>query len=104
MKHLLSIMLFCTVGLSFAQTTEICVTKDEMKLYDLVMSYRAEYDLPKIPLSKSLSYVAHQHAWDLGVNQPVYGECNMHSWSEKGPWTSCCYKWSCSTPWRLASL
>lgn len=75
----------------FAQTTEVCVTKDEMKLYDLVMAYRAESDLPKIPLSKSLSYVAHQHAWDLEVNQPVYGECNMHSWSEKGAWTSCCY-------------
>ncbi len=76
---------------AFSQTTDVCVTADEMKLYDLIMSYRAENNLPKIPLSKSLSYVAHQHAWDLEVNQPTHGECNPHSWSKKGPWKACCY-------------
>ncbi len=75
----------------FSQTTDICVTADEQKLYDLIMKYRADKGLPKIPMSKSLSYVAHQHVWDLEVNQPVNGTCNMHSWSGKGPWTSCCY-------------
>lgn len=75
----------------FSQTTDTCVTKEEMKLYELIMAYRAENNLPKIPLSKSLSYVAHQHTWDLEVNQPVNENCNMHSWSKKGPWSSCCY-------------
>lgn len=78
-------------GLLRAQTTDICVTKDEQQLYKLIMDYRATYKLPNIPLSKSLSYVAHQHAWDLAVNQPSGGNCNMHSWSDKGKWSSCCY-------------
>jgi hypothetical protein len=88
------IILFFVCGISlsaFSQTNDVCVTTEEMKLYDLIMAYRAEKDLPKIPLSKSLSYVAHQHAWDLEVNNPVKGDCNMHSWSSKGPWTACCY-------------
>ncbi len=25
------------------------------------------------------------------TNQPDQGSCNMHSWSDKGPWTGCCY-------------
>jgi hypothetical protein len=24
-------------------------------------------------------------------NQPVKGNCNLHSWSDKGKWTNCCY-------------
>jgi hypothetical protein len=88
-----SLFILCLTGTfsCFAQTTNVCVTTEEMKLYNLIMTYRAEYGLPEIPLSKSLSYVAHQHAWDLEVNQPVNGNCNMHSWSAKGPWTACCY-------------
>lgn len=90
-----SIILFCLVLCSqiavFSQTKDTCVTTEEMKLYNLIMDYRAQNNLPKIPLSRSLSYVAHQHSWDLDVNQPVGGECNMHSWSKKGPWKACCY-------------
>jgi hypothetical protein len=91
MKKILIAFLVFTGISGFAQTTDICVTSEEQKLYDLIMAYRAEKGLPKIPMSKSLSYVAHQHAWDLQVNNPVKGECNMHSWSNKGPWTECCY-------------
>jgi uncharacterized protein YkwD len=90
-RNILFIAFFTTSAFSFAQTTQVCVTPEEMKLYNLIMTYRAEYGLPEIPLSKSLSYVAHQHAWDLEVNEPTHGECNMHSWSAKGPWTPCCY-------------
>jgi len=25
------------------------------------------------------------------MNQPAEGKCNMHSWSDKGPWSACCY-------------
>lgn len=91
MRRIFALLIFSISSGLFAQTKEICVTAEEQKLYDLIMEYRAEYGLPKIPMSKSLSYVAHQHAWDLQVNAPVKGNCNMHSWSNKGPWTECCY-------------
>jgi uncharacterized protein YkwD len=71
--------------------TQACVSPLEYRLYKLVNDYRAEYDLPAIPLSPSLCYVAGAHVWDLNENQPDRGRCNMHSWSDKGPWTKCCY-------------
>lgn len=92
MRKSVFIFLISSLVLSVsAQTTDVCITADEQKLYDLIMKYRADNKLPSIPFSKSLSYVAHQHAWDLEVNQPTGGSCNMHSWSDKGKWTSCCY-------------
>ncbi len=71
---------------------EVTMTADEQVLYDLLMAYRKEKNLPSIPLSKSLCYVAQQHAQDLLVNKPDLGDnCNAHSWSAKGAWSSCCY-------------
>ena len=67
-----------------------CISKDEMKLYELIMAYRREKGLPRIPLSKSLSYVARVHAKDVNDNPPAE-DCNLHSWSRRGPWSSCCY-------------
>lgn len=72
---------------SFSQS----LTEEEEKLYTLLMEYRQELDLPSIPLSKSLTYVAQTHVKDLQNNTPDQGECNMHSWSDKGEWTPCCY-------------
>jgi uncharacterized protein YkwD len=69
----------------------IRLSKEEKELYDLMMSYRAELDLDPIPLSVSLTVVAQTHSKDLFENKPVTSECNMHSWSDKGEWTSCCY-------------
>jgi uncharacterized protein YkwD len=66
------------------------LTAEEQKLYDLIMEYRAFYKLPVIPLSPSLSYVAKVHVRDLNAHPPK-GSCNMHSWSDDGPWTPCCY-------------
>lgn len=73
--------------LSFAQN----LTTDEQKLYELIMEYRAQKNLPAIALSKSLTTVAQIHVKDLEENQPDKGDCNMHSWSDKGNWTPCCY-------------
>lgn len=66
-------------------------TAAETELYNLIMSYRAELELPEIPLSSSLSYVAQQHVNDLQENNPVTSTCNLHSWSDNGNWTACCY-------------
>ncbi|MBX9850383.1 MAG: CAP domain-containing protein [Cytophagaceae bacterium] len=68
----------------------VCVSEEELKLYNLITEYRKQKKLPKIPLSKSLTFVAQTHSKDLMENKPT-GECNMHSWSNKGKWTSCCY-------------
>ena len=71
---------------------EICISTEELLLYDMIMQHRKEHKLPEVPLSKSLTYVARQHTIDLATNHPHWAEgCNLHSWSDKGPWTGCCY-------------
>ncbi|WP_375562229.1 CAP domain-containing protein [Bernardetia sp. OM2101] len=68
------------------------LSQKEQKLYNLIMDYRKQKGLPSIPLSKSLTYVAQVHAWDVAVNKPnARSGCNMHSWSSAGSWSSCCY-------------
>ena len=67
------------------------LTAEETKLYNYIMQYRQQNGLPVIPLSPSLTTVAKTHVSDLVVNQPDLGNCNSHSWSAKGKWTSCCY-------------
>ncbi len=68
-----------------------CVTDSEYRLYEMINDYREDHGLKAIPLSHSLSLVAGAHVWDLNTNQPDKGRCNMHSWSNEGPWTKCCY-------------
>ncbi len=73
-------------------TYEVSVSSEEMALYDLIMEYRKSKKLPKIPLSKSLTYVAQTHCRDLIENLPDSPyRCNGHSWSNKGKWSKCCY-------------
>lgn len=64
---------------------------EERKLYSLIMQYRRQLDLPDIPLSTSLTYVANLHVQDLMQHGPDAGDCNSHSWSNKGNWSACCY-------------
>ncbi len=71
--------------------TNVCVSKFEKALYDKIMEYRKGKKLPIIHLSKSLTLVAQAHVKDLVDNHPDIGNCNMHSWSNKGGWTACCY-------------
>ena len=68
-----------------------CISSAEMKLYRMINDYRRRFDLPAIPLSKSLCFVAASHVKDLYFNRPDEGSCNFHSWSDKGPWKPFCY-------------
>lgn len=63
-----------------------------IELVNAVNVYRAENGLPAIPFSPSLCFVANEHVKDLSANAPHGGAgCNLHSWSDQGTWTSCCY-------------
>lgn len=70
---------------------DFCITKDEYKLYKLINEYRQKEGMAVIPISSSLSYVARIHVRDLAENRPDTSYCNLNSWSDKGPWTSCCH-------------
>lgn len=97
MKYIFLIsLLFTQVNSVLAQTNtekkiQVCLTDNEMRLYKLINDYRKQKGLPAIALSASLSFVAQTHAKDVVNNKPNAGDCNMHSWSNKGSWTSCCY-------------
>lgn len=65
---------------------------EETKLYNILMQYREEKGLPRIPISKSLTYVAQIHVIDLHESYSEFdASCNLHSWSDKGDWAACCY-------------
>jgi uncharacterized protein YkwD len=94
------IVLVCVLAFLFGFRTveeisvaEICLNKEEQKLYELMMDYRKSKGLPPIELSAKLSLVAQTHARDLMANYKfaVDNKCNPHSWSKKGKWSSCCY-------------
>ena len=68
-----------------------CVSSDDVHLYRLINEYRLVFGLEIIPFSKSLCYVAKTHVRDLFANRPDLQSCNLHSWSDKGQWTPCCY-------------
>jgi hypothetical protein len=68
-----------------------CISPAEVHLYKKINEYRKQYDLPPIPLSRSLCYVAKTHVRDLFFNRPDQGACNFHSWSDKGQWKPFCY-------------
>jgi len=70
---------------------DFCISSDELKLYNLVNTYRKQNKLPEIQLSKSLCYVARVHVKDLHLNHPDTMDCNLHSWSDQGNWAECCY-------------
>ena len=65
---------------------------EALRLIDLVNAYRAENDLPAIPASPSLCAVGATHVDDLSAHpRDESAGCNLHSWSEFGDWTPCCY-------------
>lgn len=73
------------------QLPGVCLTATEVELYRLINEYRVQKGLPEVKLSASLSYVARTHARDQTENYKESNRCNMHSWSNKGEWSSCCY-------------
>jgi hypothetical protein len=70
---------------------DVCLSPTEKILADLINEYRKEKGLPEVTISLSLTYVAQVHARDLMLHYKQNSRCNMHSWSENGAWTSCCY-------------
>jgi uncharacterized protein YkwD len=68
-----------------------CLSADEATLAQLVNDYRQTQGLDTILLTVSLTMVAQWHVWDLDVNHPHGGECNLHSWSDGSLWTPVCY-------------
>jgi hypothetical protein len=60
-------------------------------LYGLINHYRQEQGLSVVPYSPSLTFVAETHLDDLIQYYTLDEECNLHSWSENGNWTACCY-------------
>jgi len=71
---------------------ETRISEQESKLYQLINYYRDDAGIPRIPISKSLTYVAQQHCFDLIKNKPdTTNLCNAHSWSNEGFWTPCCF-------------
>lgn len=99
MKHALLLLIILTsffsqVTVLNAQLTtveSICLDEQELRLANLINNFRLQNDLPAIPLSKSLSFVAKTHAYDLQLNKQDTSICNAHSWSNKGKWKACCY-------------
>ena len=100
-QRILTVLVFCCSWMfSIAQMTEndakpvpdsFCISSMEYKLYNMINAYRQRYDLPSIPLSKSLCYVASTHVNDLFFHHPDQGSCNAHSWSDHGSWKPFCY-------------
>jgi len=70
---------------------EFTLNKAEADLYEMINDYRKEKGLEPVPLSRNLTYVAKLHSQDLAENFPYNKRCNLHSWSDHGPWTPCCY-------------
>lgn len=88
----LSFFSFANSAFAQANLDNVCISEEEMKLYDLIDDLRKEYDFNKIAISKSLMYVAQQHAKDLYDNRPQENDgCNLNSWSDAGNWTACCF-------------
>lgn len=73
--------------------SDVCLSSEEKKLYNLLMAYRKTKKLKSIPVSSKLTLVAQTHAKDLVDNYAFdpKNRCNPHSWSKKGTWTACCY-------------
>lgn len=70
---------------------EICIDDLSYQLYLLINDYRNSNNLPGIPLSGSLCYVAQVHAKDLTFNRSRSKDCGLHSWSDRGRWSPCCF-------------
>jgi len=68
-----------------------CLDSLSYQLYLIINQYRNDHHLPAISLSRSLCYVAQVHAKDLTHNKPAGRVCNLHSWSDRGRWTPCCF-------------
>ena len=84
-------ILTCTVAfLCTASAAQDGPSPAAARLAGLINAYRAELGLPAISVSRSLTLVAEVHARDLETSSRP-NQCNMHSWSNAGNWSACCY-------------
>jgi hypothetical protein len=94
MKTILSIFIGLLMVMGQPEETwhaATALSDPERELYRLIMDYRQRKGLESIRVSPSLTYVARVHARDLAEHRPFDDHCNLHSWSDKGDWTACCY-------------
>jgi hypothetical protein len=87
----LALVAFSTPPLFAQGNPGDCLSEDEAQLGQLINAYRQSLSLQPIPVTVSLSAVAQWHVWDLDVNHPHGGDCNMHSWSDGDLWSPVCY-------------
>jgi uncharacterized protein YkwD len=98
MKSNLVLLLVFVMSTSFAppynSSAVIKVYSEEVKLYNLIMDYRKAYNLPVIPLSRSLTFVAQEHCRDAApvTNVAPEGKCRVNSVAASA-------KWSDNTMW-----
>ncbi len=83
-------MFWSSLFLSFVFIQSFCVSSEEKALTDALMTARTAQQLAPLPLSSSLSYVAHLHAKDLAENYDPESDCLLSSWSDQGEWKPCC--------------
>lgn len=93
--HFLALMfLFPSVTLAQEPVNAIhydSLSNGEKEIFRLINNYRQSKKLPQIAFSPSLSFVARAHAQDQTMHHRYKSRCNLHSWSDEGEWTSCCY-------------
>jgi len=58
---------------------------------DVINQYRQQKGLGRLTVSPLLTRVAEAHVADLEAHHKRGGRCNMHSWSNNGNWSACCY-------------
>lgn len=73
------------------QPTPSAIDARGLELANAINAYRQQNGLQPIPISKSLAKVADTHVKDLATAAPMGAQCNDHSWTNRGSWTSCCY-------------
>jgi hypothetical protein len=68
------------------------IPPEAIELVELINAYRMDNGLPAITHCPSLALVAQTHCVDLADEGPhLASGCNLHSWSDAGSWTACCY-------------
>lgn len=72
-------------------SSEAEVVNASRELESLLNQHRVQRSLSPIHVSPSLQAVAEAHVRDLEEHYPEL-PCSLHSWSDAGPWTSCCYE------------
>ncbi len=73
------------------RSTKPATADEQWRFADSINTYRVARRLPRITVSASLMAVARTHLEDLEQRYRRGTLCNMHSWSNAGNWSGCCY-------------